>query len=213
MKIVSIHFFKFLLALALCGTLQIQSLTAKGKDHSNNCRVLVVGLDNNVKSNYYYEELIYKALGVGEDQIDAEYNNSISDQIVNCNKDRLEFIKPVSILVGNKLTDQIRLVGDAELVYSDLSVVDSSCFDETLKTVQANYLLVINQHYLKHQQSPFTTVYHYVSYSLYDVNQKEIYRNNVYTSSLALENEIQLAKSSKKSSAKIASSIQKALQQ
>ena len=82
---------------------------------------------------------------------------------------------------------------------------------KVLDNADADYLLVLNQHYLKWQDQPLRTLFHIVSYTLFDKDKNEVYRGNNFFTCMNLENPDKLRKSSRKSSSKIASTIIKTL--
>ena len=83
---------------------------------------------------------------------------------------------------------------------------------EIMSETDADYLLVLNQHYLKWQEQPLRTLFHIVSYSLFDKDKNEIISDNNFFTSMNLEEPNKIRKISKKSSVKIASNVIKALE-
>ena len=95
-----------------------------------------------------------------------------------------------------------------------VSEVDRGVYHAMNKGVQAahgDYVLFLNKHYLKWQDTPLRTLFHFVSYSLYDRNLHEVTKGNNYFTCMNLEKEAKLSKASRKSSSKIASEIIKSI--
>jgi hypothetical protein len=111
----------------------------------------------------------------------------------------------------SSLLDKIRLEGEEEERYADLSQVDDNRYEQLIKDTDSDYVLFLNQHYLKWQEKPLRTLFHITSYSLFDKNQKEVTRGNNYFTSMNLESKDKLSKDSRKSSSKIVSTIVKSL--
>ena len=89
--------------------------------------------------------------------------------------------------------------------------MDDSRYEQLIKDTDSDYVLFLNQHYLKWQEKPLRTLFHITSYSLFDKNQQEVTRGNHYFTSMNLESKDKLSKDSRKSSSKIVSTIVKNL--
>ena len=154
-----------------------------------------------MESNYFPGSMITEETGIPTDSIDYTYNQIIAKNIIASNKNKkYQFVTPEKAAAISSLLDKIRLEGEEEERYADLSQVDDS-----------DYVLFLNQHYLKWQEKPLRTLFHITSYSLFDKNQKEVTRGNNYFTSMNLESKDKLSKDSRKSSSKIVSTIVKSL--
>ncbi len=165
--------------------------------------VLMLGLNNNVSSNYFPMSTITEETGITKDVIDQEYNTIIMDNIIASAKASCKFI-PATMEEGS---DLIRINGEGDESYSDLSSIPNDEYKKLLDTAGAEYLLVLNQHYLKWQETPMRTLFHVVSYTLYDKNKNEVYRNNSHFTSMNLERPDKLRKISNKTSGRIATTV------
>lgn len=175
-------------------------------------QILIVGLCDNVKSNYFYKGMIAEETGMKADSIDQTYNKIIAENIAASAKKRdFRFIPASMASVSGKVLNEIKVNGESEDCYSDLSAVPTAELQQVLNSADADYLLVLNQHYLKWQDQPLRTLFHIVSYTLFDKDKNEIYRGNNFFTCMNLENPDKLRKSSRKSSSKIASTIIKTL--
>lgn len=193
------------------------SLSAKAEDHVNENsnvstkKVLVIGLDN-VNSNYFPQSMITEETGIPTDSISYTYNKIITNNIIQSNKDKYyTFVSPVGSTEINEIIDDIQLKGEEEESYIDLSTLDNGEYHRLIDAANADYVLFLNQHYLKWQEKPLRTLFHFVSYSLYDKNQKEITKGNNYFTCMNLEKADKLSKASRKSSSKIASTVIKSI--
>lgn len=187
------------------------------KEEGNNYhakQVLIVGLHDNVKSNYFYNGLIAEETGMQADNIDREYNRIIAENIATAVKEGgCKFVLATESVENAELLNEIKVNGEYEACYADLSAVSVEELQAELNNAGADYLLVLNQHYLKWQEQPLRTLFHIVSYTLFDKNKKEVCRGNNYFTCMNLESQDKVRKSSRKSSSKIASSIIKTLEE
>lgn len=206
--------FVFGLAVLTIGSVSAYSADENGvKANRNMVKVLVVALPNNVDSNYFPNSMITEETGIPTDSIDYTYNQVMIRNIIAGNKDKkYQFVTPQRTAHISKLLDEVKLKGEEEEKYADLSLVDDSSYEQLIKDTDSDYVLFLNQHYLKWQEKPLRTLFHITSYSLYDRNQKEVTRGNNYFTSMNLENKDKLSKNSRKSSSKIASYIVKSLE-
>lgn len=193
------------------------SLSANAEDYVNENsnvstkKVLVIGLDN-VNSNYFPQSMITEETGIPTDSISYTYNKIITNNIIQANKDKgYTFVSPVVSSEINEIIDDIQLKGEEEERYIDLSSIDNNEYHRLIDASNADYVLFLNQHYLKWQEKPLRTLFHFVSYSLYDKNQKEITKGNNYFTCMNLEKADKLSKTSRKSSSKIASTVIKSI--
>lgn len=175
-------------------------------------QILIVGLHDNVKSNYFYNGMIAEETGMQADSIDAAYNRIIAENIAAASpKGAVRFIPATSKQIGGQVLNEIKVNGESAESYADLSAVPAVEWQHVLEQAGADYLLILNQHYLKWQDQPLRTLFHIVSYTLVDKEKKEICRGNNYFTCMNLEGPDKLRKISRKSSSKIASAIVKTL--
>lgn len=181
-------------------------------DDAREAKVLIVGLNDNVKSNYYYNEQIASETGMKTDSIDQQYNDIIARNIAGAT-----ISSPCKFVSGNsdpgyeQLIGKIEVKGEGESCTSSLSNISAEELQQVLAHAHADYLLVLNQHYLKWQEQPMRTVFHMVSYTLYNKEKKQLYSGNQYFTTMNLETPDKIMQLSRKSSAKIASSIARSL--
>lgn len=186
----------------------------KGKEDSDisGKQVLMLGLADNVKSNYFPKVMISEETGIVENRIDSEYNAIIMENIRTSAKGGCKFIPvPAGETPVNKWMELIKVTGEGDACYSDVSQVPGEEYRNVLDTAGADYLLVLNQHYLKWQEVPMRTLFHIVSYTLFDKDKNEVYRGNGYFASMNLEQPGKLKKISEKTSSRIASAVTKTI--
>jgi hypothetical protein len=190
----------------------LMSWSKKGvTNKSAEAQVLIVGLNDNVKSNYYFKEQIAEETGIQADSIVQQYNDIISRNIIAAANSGCTFIPAGKDDSYAGLVEKIEVTGDGEDCNSNLSKLTTEELQTALEHAHADYLLVLNQHYLKWQQQPMRTVFHMISYTLYDKNKKPVLSGNQYFTSMNLEKPERIAQMSRKSSSRIASSVAKSL--
>lgn len=210
--------------LLLTGMCLIFSMQVQAKDNKDakeskdsekqTSHILIVGLDENVKSNYYYNGMIAEETGIEADYIDQEFNRIISENIAISNKDKnCRFTSADPEQINGQLLQSIKVNGESEECYSDISSVSSDEWQNTFEKMNADYMLILNQHYLKWQEVPLRTLFHIVSYTVFDKDKKEICRGNQYFTCMHLENSEKQRKISLKSTSKIASNVIKSLKE
>lgn len=206
---------RFITACMLLVSIPMIASSKKSKEEGgsyNAKQVLVVGLHDNVKSNYFYNGLIAEETGIKADSIVPTYNRIIAENIAEASKENgYRFIPAGETQVSGQVLNEIKVNGESEESYADLSAVSTDEFRKVLDNADADYMLVLNQHYLKWQEQPLRTLFHIVSYTVFDKNKKEVCRGNNYFTCMNLENADKMRKVSRKSSSKIASSISKTL--
>jgi hypothetical protein len=175
-------------------------------------QILIMGVRDNVKSNFYDEDVISKETGIKIDSIDNKFNSIIANNIAGAlPNSSCKFITPSDGTLPADITEKIEVEGDGENCISHMDKLSETELKKTLGDAKADYLLVLNQHYLKRQEKPMRTVFHIVSYTLYDQNKKEVLTGHQYFTSMKLESSDKMKQMSRKSTSKIASSVAKVL--
>jgi hypothetical protein len=175
-------------------------------------QILIMGVRDNVKSNFYDEDVIAQETGIKIDSIDNKFNSIIANNIAGAMPNSsCKFITHSDGTLPAEMTDKIEVEGDGENCISHLNKLPATELKKTLVEAKADYLLVLNQHYLKRQEKPMRTVFHIVSYTLYDENKKEVMTGHQYFTSMKLESSDKMKQMSRKSTSKIASSVAKVL--
>ena len=186
-----------------------------GNDALSRSRILVVGLNDNVSSNHFLLSDLAEASATDVDSISHLYNKVIIDNLSrNAQKKGIGMFAPTSeshTLWGSILRNAV-LDGEFEEKTSDLSRVDMEKYRTAMAGEKAEYLLTLDCHYLKYQERPLLTLFHFVNYSLYDVNEKKVASGQCHFTSFAPQNIREMEKSSEKLSRKILDSIVKELQ-
>lgn len=208
-----------MMTMSLCGTTLAGTPELEGNATSSNSvkphRILVIGMQNNVKSNYFVTDMLAEDTHIQEDSVCYIYNKVIEDnlaQMAQKTKSPYTFVYGKDVQDNNQeLLDDIQTTGEAENQSSDLAFVNSNKLKGMLEQAGADYLLLLDSHYLKYQEEPFKTIFHYVNYSLYDANKKKLGQGSNYFTSINPQTEQQMIKSSKKSTAKMLEDLESKL--
>lgn len=173
-------------------------------------QVLVVAADDNIKSNFYYEELIATEMGIKVDSLHYYFNGTVAAALIEHSDAEVQYIHPAT---EYELTEKIEVTGEGDESAASVKGLPIEAYRALLDKNKADYLLVINQHYLKKiEASGMNTLFHIVSFSLFDHNRNEV--KTVYQNYSL----IKLAKAEKmvplieKTSTKIASRINRIIQ-
>lgn len=207
--------FRLLNLLFLCGLCVNTSFAEKLSegDVVQPKQVLIVGLKDNVRSNYFYKGMIAEETGMQADSVDFIYNQIIAENIAGNTKNKAyKFVLANENSIPADFFEEVKINENEEECASDLSSVPLDEMRKIMNDADADYLLVLNQHYLKWQDQPLRTLFHIVSYSLFDKDKKEIITGNNFFTCMNLEEPNKIRKMSKKSSVKIASNVIKALE-
>ena len=207
--------FRLLNLLFLCGLCVNTSFAEKLSegDGVQPKQVLIVGLKDNVRSNYFYKGMIAEETGMQADSVDFIYNHIIAEIIAGNTKNKAyKFVLANENSIPADFFEEVKINENEEECASDLSSVPLDEMRKIMNDADADYLLVLNQHYLKWQDQPLRTLFHIVSYSLFDKDKKEIITGNNFFTCMNLEEPNKIRKMSKKSSVKIASNVIKALE-
>lgn len=212
----------FVLALLATTLFNGSALAADSETEEDNAakldcnhKVLVVGMDDNIVSNYFSRDMLVEGTGINEDSVSYVYNKIIENSLAATakkTKSPFRFVESAGEQeTWDTLSKNVRIEGEEDKSTADLSTVDKQQLKKMLDQAGAAYLLVLDAHYLKYQETPFKTLFHYINYSLYDSNKNKLAQGSNYFTSINPQNEAQMMKSSSKSSEKIIDMIAKAV--
>lgn len=191
-------------------SVSIYAKTDNMKTSQSSKKILIIGLNDNIKSDYYYKELISEESGIPSDSLERVFNQTIAAHLIQSSN---EFSLLNDIDNYPTITNNIRVDGDKEKCTSNLSMVDNQQFKDFLEDTGAEYLLILNRYYLKKQEEPFNTLFYFISYSLYNKDKKELTTDANYFTTMKVETPEHMKKASRKASEKIATSILKLVAQ
>lgn len=207
--------------LALLASSNLMAATPEMEGNATNSssvkahRILVIGAEDNVKSNYFVTDMLAEDTQIAPDSVCYIYNKVIEDNLsllAQKSKTSYTFVDGNAIQGAyHDVLEGIKTTGEAEGQSSDLAFVNANQLRGMLDQAGADYLLLLDTHYLKYQEVPFKTIFHYVNYSLYDGNKKKLAQGSNYFTSINPQTEQQMIKSSRKSTAKMLGDVENAL--
>lgn len=180
-------------------------------------RILVLGMQDNVKSNYFATSMLAEDTQINPDSVCYIYNRVIENnlsQLAKKSKAAYTFIDGYALKgMGEEILNDVKTSGEAENQASDLTLVSETRLKRLLDKAGADYLLLLDTHYLKYQEVPFKTIFHYVNYSLYNGEKQKLTQGSNYFTSINPQSEKQMLKSSRKSTAKMLDNVENTLSQ
>lgn len=171
--------------------------------------VLMVTAADNIKSNHYYDDYIAREMGVKVDSLDYYFNGAVTRHLQSLHDSELEY---VLLPEGEQaaVKGDIEVSGEAESSVASVDKMSMETYHALLEKNHSRFLLVINQHYLKKMESgTMNTVFHIVSYTLFDEDKKPVSSSSLYYSTIKLEKPQKMESQLKKTAAKIASRVEK----
>ena len=176
--------------------------------------MLVIRALDNVKSNYYDHYLLAENTGIATDSVNYIYNEVV-EQNLQSSGTGLNFIgmdeHKLNMKTLTPILEQIKLKGNGENLRADLSSVNKDDLKRAMQNVGASYLLVIDAQYLRYSEQPMPMMYHFVNYTLYDSNEKQLTSGQNYFSAYQPQSKRDLTKSSMKTIRKIADEVSKVI--
>lgn len=204
---------QFITALMFTLTTLTATERAFGRSRGENneqpvIKVVIVGLTDNVRSNYFPNVMISEQTGIPADSIDYAYNQTIAQNILSASARG-----PISYVLPDDNTELSELISSVGLKIEDakatVTSIDHELYDHLLQSCDADYVLFLNQHYLKWQEKPMMTLFHITSYSLYDSKGQEVVSDSNNFTSMSLEDRARLTKDARKCGSNIAATIKK----
>jgi hypothetical protein len=185
--------------------ISMTSMTAEaGKGH-----VLIITAADNIKSNHYYDDYIAKEMGVSVDSLDYYFNGSVTRHLQSLHEGALEYTL-LSESDQPSVKEDIEISGEAEGSVASVDKMSLEEYHSLLEKNHTEFLLVINQHYLKKMESgTMNTVFHIVSYTLFDKDKKQLNTSSLYYSTIKLDKPNKMESQLKKTAAKMASKLEK----
>lgn len=198
-------FHKLVQIFAGIAFISMTSMTAEaGKGH-----VLIITAADNIKSNHYYDDYIAKEMGVSVDSLDYYFNGSVTRHLQSLHEGALEY----TLLSENDqpaVKEDIEISGEAEGSVASVDKMSLEEYHSLLEKNHTEFLLVINQHYLKKMESgTMNTVFHIISYTLFDKDKKQLNTSSLYYSTIKLDKPNKMESQLKKTAAKMASKLEK----
>ena len=121
---------------------------------------VILPLNDNVKSNYFGKATIEEESGIPAQEIDSIYNNIIINMISNQFSSNI--IRTDNSSLIDSLVNEIEITGEDENVFSNLNKISIERYKSFMSSYNADYVIIINRHYLKWQDTPLRTLFHII---------------------------------------------------
>jgi hypothetical protein len=148
---------------------------------------LGVGIDN-LRSNYFSDEIIAGKMNVPEDSINETFNRHFYELLHDaCLKSRKPNIVYCCFDEGRTILESVTYSNKGDEMESDLSGVPQELLNGFFEKTSTGRLMLIDQYYIKKEGYPYHNVSHIITYSVYDRNRAVIFRGRHQFSSLDME--------------------------
>lgn len=175
-------------------------------------KILVIAPDNNVNSDYYVTDMLTEGTGINKDSVSYVYNNVIAAELQQvASKENVIMLNGCANSSAS-CWQGLQLSSQGEDATVDLSKIDKQKIQQEMLQHDASYLLVLDQHFLKYQEVPFRTMFHFINYSLYDLNNNKLGEGKSYFTSFEPQSAKEMEKSSMKSMKKMVADIAKIIE-
>ncbi len=178
---------KTIILLLFCCCMMSLHASPKTRETSSSLekKILIITPEANVTSNYYSLDMIAEELNIGQDSVGSRLNGIVTESMAEC--DPIFVVLNGKSTVVEELLKNIKVVEQPEKVsVADLSGVSEQDFKNLIRETGVDYVLVINGYFLNKQEQPFNTVFHTISFSMYDKNKKSILTDTNSYSTIAL---------------------------
>ncbi len=182
----------------------------KSKELKEGSKVLVLSFGDQFQSNYYPKSMIADKANLGLGEFSSFINEKFINSFTVINNSKITYVTVEENEVNN-IRKLIRLKGEDEEIYTDISMVSDKDYDELMKQYNADYLMVFSQYYLKWQEEPFNTLFHIFNFNIYTQDKKEVYEGKSYFNTFSLNEINNIDKLFEKNIKKNASTFERAI--
>jgi hypothetical protein len=138
-------------------------------------KILFVGLKGcYFSSDYYTGDQIAENFDVAPDAVDE----FINDEFYGAFRDvagKKNLHLSLCDEAAAQMISSLRYDYDGDVLYSNLSDIDEQEYRSVLQRSQAEYMLVIDQYYIKKEIYPYDSFTHMIHCSVYDASKNKVY--------------------------------------
>lgn len=201
---------KTIILLLFCCCMMSLHASPKTRETSSSLekKILIITPEANVTSNYYSLDMIAEELNIGQDSVGSRLNGIVTESMAEC--DPIFVVLNGKSTVVEELLKNIKVVEQPEKVsVADLLGVSEQDFKNLIRETGVDYVLVINGYFLNKQEQPFNTIFHTISFSMYDKNKKSILTDTNSYNTIALNSCEKIKEASKKCTKRMVKNILK----
>ncbi|MCC8152828.1 MAG: hypothetical protein LIP01_00590, partial [Tannerellaceae bacterium] len=163
---------------------------SKNSYHKNeSARIAFLGVPmHNLRSNYFTNDLLAEKMDAPEDAIDEVFSKNFftllekactrtnkMEAVYCCCEDAQSILKTVDF------------IEEGDGIKSDFSTVPAESIDALLEKTMADYIVLIDQYYVKKEGYPYNNISHIISYSVYDENRTIVSQGRHHFTSLDMD--------------------------
>ena len=173
-----------------------------------NSKVLIVPLNENVASNYYPLSMMAEELNIGVDSVVFVLNQMVAESISESNSLFINAFNCKSKATLDKIQQQIKLEEvSSEIKTSDLSAVSDDDYKNLIDQTEVGYVVFINGYYITKKEKPFNTIFHTISFSVFDSKKKKVMDSSNFYNTFDLISFSEIKNASKKCTLKMTQAI------
>jgi hypothetical protein len=176
--------------LPVFGTVTAKANNGDEKEGIENAqRVAFLGIgSDNLRSNYFSDEIIAGKMNVPEDSIHEAFNRHFFEILSKVSaKNRKTNVVYCCFGEGKTILESVKYDNKGDEMESDISGVSQRQLSEFLEKTSTVYLALIDQYYIKKEGYPYNNISHIIAYSVYDGNKNVVFRGRHQFSSLEMD--------------------------
>lgn len=168
--------------------------------------VLVVPTQLNVSSDYYPLDMIAESMNIQVDSVVPKLNAMVTNGLAENSTRFLIRQKTENTSTLQKIT--LRKIS-TERSSADLSSLTDDEFNKLLGSDKAKYVVIISGYFIQRMEKPFPTIFHTISYTIYDSNRQKTMDGFEYFNTYDLKSYVEMEASNRKISKKMTQAILK----
>jgi hypothetical protein len=152
-------------------------------------RIAFLGIGSgNLRSNYFSDETIAERMNVPEDSIHEVFNGVFFEYLNHASlKGGKADVVYCCLGEGKAILESVKYDNRGDEMESDLSAVPQGELSDFLQKTSTDYLVLVDQYYIKREGYPYHNISHIINYSVYDGKKKVVCRGRHRFSSLDMD--------------------------
>lgn len=188
-----------LVGLLVCGLLS-------ANERTNQDIVMVVPSQLNVSSDYYPLDMIAESMNIQVDSVGPMLNAMVTNGLAENSRRFYICQKTENTSTLEKIT--LRKIS-TERSSADLSSLTDEEFRKLLGSDKAKYVVIISGYFIQRMEKPFPTIFHTISYTVYDSNRQKTMDGFEYFNTYDLKSYGEMEAGNRKISKKMTQAILK----
>jgi len=172
--------------------------------------VLIVPSQMNISSDYYPLDMIAESMNIQVDSVAPKLNAMVTNGL---SKNSTRFLIRQQTEASHSLENICQKIVlrkiSTERNSADLSRLTDDEFHKLLGSDRTNYIVIISGYFIQRMEKPFQTIFHTISYTVYDSNRKKTMDGDESFNTFDLKNYVEMEAGNRKLSKKITQAILK----